>query len=159
MKINWKYIILIFSTTVLLDLISTHFIANVLSKQGLSIAEIASEERNPIVSSFWTLTNNIVLGEVLDFLVKVLPTIMLLNSLLRWNKITFKHHGLIFFSALATAWYFFFFGAIHNTVYLITNNHLSTTLNIVGLAIFATLCFVAAATLEERGNPTIILTK
>lgn len=159
MKISWKHLILIFSTAVLLDLISSHFVANILLNRDLSISEIASTENSWLLSKFWILSKDIILGEVLDFLAKFLGAIGILGFLLNWDRVTRRHHGLIFFGTVAMAWLLFFFGAIRNTVYLITTNYPSAIVNLVGGVIFILLCFIAAATLEEKRNPIIISAK
>jgi len=116
-RINYKYLVLIFAIAVFLDLLSTHLNATLFSEQGLSLLEIASRENNPIISYFWIKTNSIVLGEMLDFAVKVGVGSIIIISLTKWNKFPSYPDSLLFFFFLGGSWVFFFNGFISNILF------------------------------------------
>lgn len=159
MRISWKQLMLIFFTVTLLDLITTHFLANFYLNKGFSIIEIADLDRGFLISNFWVWTNNILLGEILDFFVKVPIAFLILYYLIERKQVRKKFHESIFYISLAFAC-FFFFGAIHNVVYYYNlGRHLPLPVNHIGLIIFSLFCIIGIATLREKRRPRIILTK
>lgn len=135
-NVNYKHLILILGVCILLDLVSTHQVASLMLGEDLSIVEVASAENNPIISFFWIQTNSLLLGEILDFVIKIGMATIILKLVLKWQEITPFPDTFIFTFTLAISWFFLFGGFIHNTVYLFTEIHLGYIFNFLKWSLF-----------------------